>query len=368
MKLQTILLLTGIAAGLTTVSCQSPEDEAEAFFGRSAPDKAKAEAMDEANIDHDYYNQVYAHIDRRLNEYNEKEEAKLPVFSSKEVKSAFQDLSFIRNAEQISLLSIDFAGPDDVNYNFVVDRESRSFSRKIGDKDETYVFEAFTNGVPPVIPYDVHILYAFVTDFNRIAETVSLRSYEKLEKGENPAIADLKNESNLDKNGKRIDKNFVEAKPKTTTEPLEFRIDNRWCQCYDVKLKKICAPAVSMSLFVSNEEKTISRIDIVLDDDSKVSYIMDWREQDGFVLPRVISRIGDNAVFFRKDANVIRKSERSFEETENTEETAAAETAAEPEDGTVEETIEIDAFGNNAEEEQEVSEEEEEISEEEDIL
>jgi hypothetical protein len=342
MKLQTILLLTGIAAGLTTVSCKSTEDEAEAFFGRPAPNKAKAEAKDEEKIDYDYYNQVYAHIDRRLSEFNEKEEVKLPVFSSKEVKNDFRSFSFIQNAEQISLLSIEFAGPGDVNYKLVSDRESRSFTRTIGDKEETYVFEPFTNGVPPVIPYDVHILYAFATDFNRIAETVTIRSFEKLEKGENPAIADLENEANIDENGKKKNKNFVEIKPKTTTEPLEFRIDNRWCKCYDVKLKSICAPAVSMALFVSNEEKTISRVDIILDDDSKISYIIDWREQDGFILPRVVRRLGDNAVFFRENAEVIRKGERIMQE----EEPVAAETA-EPEDNATEENVEIDASEND---------------------
>ena len=140
MKLQSILLLTGIAAGLMTVSCQlfpsTTEKEAEEFFGRPAPNRAKAEAQDEEKIDNDYYNQVYAHIDRRLSEFNEKEEAKLPIFSSKELKDAFRDLSFIRNAEQISLLSIEFAGPGDVNYKLVSDRESRSFTRTIGDKEE----------------------------------------------------------------------------------------------------------------------------------------------------------------------------------------------------------------------------------------
>ena len=33
MKLQTILLLTGIAAGLTTVSCKSLDDEVQEFYG-----------------------------------------------------------------------------------------------------------------------------------------------------------------------------------------------------------------------------------------------------------------------------------------------------------------------------------------------
>ena len=46
MKLQSILLLTGIAAGIMTVSCQvfpsTTEKEAEEFYGRPAPDKAKA--------------------------------------------------------------------------------------------------------------------------------------------------------------------------------------------------------------------------------------------------------------------------------------------------------------------------------------
>ena len=98
MKLQSILLLTGLAAGITTVSCKSTADEVEEFYGRSAPNRAEAEAQDEANLDHDYYNSVYAHIDRRLNEYNEKEEAKLPVFSSDQVKSDFMELSFIKSA------------------------------------------------------------------------------------------------------------------------------------------------------------------------------------------------------------------------------------------------------------------------------
>ena len=363
MKLQSILLLTGIAAGLMTVSCKSTADEAEEFFGRPAPNKARAEAQDAADTD-DYYNRVNAHIDRRLNEFNEKEESKLPIFSSNEVKEEFMELSFIKSAEQISLLSIDFVGPKDQKYNFLVDRESRTLARTIGDKTETFTFETFTNGVPPSIPFDAHILYAFATNFNRIAETVTLRCYEKLERGENPAIADLHNESNIDEKGKKKDKNFVEVKPKITSEPLEFRIDNRGCKCYDVTLKKICAPAVSMSLFVSNEERTISRVDITLDDDSRISYIMDWREQDGIVLPRVVRRINDNAVFFREDAKVILKSARIAAEAE--EAAAAAEAAADETDDDAsadageeeEEMVEIDLSRTNTETEEESSDEE----------
>ena len=367
MKLQTILLLTGIAAGLTTVSCKSLDDEVQEFYGTSKKTKAEAKAEDETA--NDYFNQVSAHIDRRLNDFNEKEEAKLPIFSSKEVQDAFRNLSFIRNAEQISLISMDFAGPADVNYKFLVDRESRTLTRTIGDKEETYTFETFTNGVPPAIPYDAHILYAFATNFNRIAETVEIRSYVKLEQGENPAIADLENEANLDEKGNKKDKNKPEIKPKTTTEPLEFRIDNRWCKCYDVKLKKVCAPATAMAIYVSDEEKTISRLDIIMDDDSKVSYIMDWREQDGIVLPRVIQRLGDNAVFFRDDAKVIKLSVRAQEEAENA--AAAAETAAEAEEESEPETVEIDASANDdsGENEDGISEDEDGISEdEEDIL
>ena len=356
MKLQSILLLTGLAAGITTVSCKSTADEVEEFYGRSAPNRAEAEAQDAANIDYDFYDQVYAHIDRRLNEFNEQEEAKLPVFSSNQVKEDFMGLSFIRSANQISLISMDFSGPRNMNYSLLADRESRTFTRTAGDKTETYTFETFTNGVPPAIPYDIHILYAFATNFNRIAETVEVRSYEKLEQGENPAVADLHNESNIDEKGNKKDKNFIEIKPKTTTEPLEFRIDNRWCKCYDVKLKKVCAPAVSMALFVSNEEKTISRVDIILDDDSKVSYVLDWREQDGIVLPRVVQRLGDNAVFFRDDAKVILKSDRAAQEAEAAAETAgmeqenaANEAATEAAENSGEdETVEFDAAENNA--------------------
>ena len=368
MKLQSILLLTGLAAGITTVSCKSTADEVEEFYGRSAPNRAEAEARDAANIDYDFYNHVFAHIDRRLNEFNEKEEAKLPVFSSKDVQDAFRDLSFIRNAEDISLISMDFAGPADVDYKFLVDRESRTLTRTIGDKEETYTFETFTNGVPPAIPYDAHILYAFATNFSRIAETVDIRSYQKLEHGENPAIADLENEANLDEKGNKKDKNKPEIKTKTTIEPLEFRIDNRWCKCYDVKLKKVCAPAVAMALYISDEEKTISRIDIIMDDDSKTSYIMDWRDQDGIVLPRVIQRLGDNAVFFRDDAKVIRKSVRAMEEAEAAAEAAAA--AADEDEDNEPETVEIDASADNNSEEEDASgeEEEENTEEEEDIF
>lgn len=363
MKLQTILLLTGIAAGLTTVSCKSLDDEVREFYG--TPKKSDAKPKVEDEVDNDYFNQINAHIDRRLDEFNEKEEAKLPIFSSKEVKDDFMNLSFVKAAEQISLVSIDFAGPQDIDYTLLVDRESRTFTRTIAGQTETYTFETFTNGVPPAIPYDVHIMYAFATNFNRIAETVELRSYEKLEQGENPAIADLENEANLDEKGNKIDKNKPELKPKTTTEPIEFRIDNRWCKCYDVRLKSVCAPAVAMALYVSNEEKTISRVDIILDDDSKISYIMDWREQDGIVLPRVIRRLGDNAVFFRDDAKVILKSDRAAQEAEAAMEAAAQEAeAAEAEESGEDEAAESDASGSGSEAEDEgISEEEDPLEE-----
>ena len=360
MKLQTILLLTGIAAGLMTVSCQSSTSaEAEEFFGPPPKGKAAADAEENA-ANADFYAQVNAHIDRRLSEFNEKEEAKLPVFSSKQVKDEFMDLSFIRTAEQISLLSIDFAGPKDVNVNVLFDLDSRTFARTVGDTTETYTFEPFTNGVPPAIPYDAHLLYAFATNFSRIAETVSIRSYEKLEKGENPAIAQQENEANLDEKGRKKDKNFVEIKPKVTYEPIEYRIDNRWCKCYDVKLKSICSPAVSMAVYVSDLEKTISRLDILLDDDSTVSYIMDWREQDGIVLPRVIrGRAGDDSVYFREDAKVILKSDRIEAAAKAAAEAAEAEAAAKAEaeaaaaeqDASEDEMIEIDASEGAGEDE-----------------
>lgn len=351
MKLQTILLLTGIAAGLMTVSCQSStEAEAEAFYGTSyqKPKKVTSEDEAEARNKADFYGQVNAHIDRRLNEFNEKEEAKLPIFSSKEVRDEFMELSFIRTAARISVLSIDFAGPQDTDLNILFDRESRTLTRTVGDKTETYAFEPFTNGVPPVIPYDAHIMYAFASDFNRIAETVTVRSYEKLEKGENPAVVEQENAANLDEKGRKKDKNFVEIKPKVTTEPLEFRIDNRWCKCYDVKLKSVCAPAVALALYVSDEEKTIARIDIILDDDSKTSFNIDWREQDGIVLPRVIRRLEDNAVFFREDAKVILKSQRIKEEAEDAAKAAEEENQARAEqnafrDREEEESLEFDA-------------------------
>ena len=72
---------------------------------------------------------------------------------------------------------------------------------------------------------------------------------------------------------------------------------------------------------------------------------MDWREQDGIVLPRVIQRLGDNAVFFRDDAKVIKQSVRAQEEAENA--AAAAETAAEAEEESEPETVEIDASAND---------------------
>ena len=351
MKLQSILLLTGFAAGLMTVSCQSTSDEAEAFYGTTYPKVKKVTAEDEAAAKNkaDFYSQVNAHIDRRMNEFNEKEEAKLPIFSSKEVKDEFMDLSFIKTSEQLSLLSIDFAGPKDENINVLFDRESRMFTRTVGDKTEEYTFAPFTNGVPPAIPYDAHILYAFVINFNRIAETVSIRSFEKLEKGENPAIAKQENEANIDEKGRKKDKNFVEIKPKVTTEPIEYRIDNRWCKCYDVKLKSVCAPATALALYVSNEEKTLSRVDVIMDDDSMESFIIDWREQDGIVLPRVIRRLSDNGVFFRRDAKAILKSARIDEEAEaaaaaeEAAQAAAEEAAAEQEDFDEDETVEFDA-------------------------
>lgn len=306
MKLQTIFILTGLAAGLMTVSCQS-----------SGTDNQKTDR------DNDYYSMVNAHIDRRLNEFNEKEEAKLPIFSSKEVKEKFMGVSFIKASEQIDLLSMDFTGPQEVKMNVLFDRASRTFTRTIGEETETYTFKPFSNGVPPAIPYDAHILYAFVMDFNRIAETVSLRSYEKLEKGENPGIAQLENEANLDEKGRKKNKNFVEIKPKVTYEPIEFRIDNRWCKCYDVKLKSICAPATALALYVSNEENTLSRVDVIFDDDSKKSFIIDWREYKdektnsaALPLPRVIRRLSDNAVYFREDANVIWKGQAPEQEEE----------------------------------------------------
>ena len=300
MKPQTLLIMAGIATAVATASCQFFEEK------KTTDDEAEA-------IEQDYIGQVNAHIDRRLNDFNEKEEAKLPVFSSRQLRDEFMDLSFIKTSAQIATLSIDFAGPNDTMLSVVFDRDSRTFTRTLDDKTETYTFEPFTNGVAPEIPYDAHILYAFATNFNRIADRIELRSFKRLESGENPAISEVETEAaNAGKKGKK--KVVVEIENKTVYEPVEFRIDNRWCHCYDVKLKSFCAPAVGLSLFVSNEEKTISRVDVIMDDDSKDSFIVDWREQeDGIVLPRVIQRLGkdSNTVFFREDAKVILKGAAS---------------------------------------------------------
>jgi len=305
MKLQSILLLTGIAAGLMTVSCQSPSDEAEAFYGVRKKTKTKAEETAEEKANENYYDQINAYIERRLNEFNEKDEVKLPVFTSQQAKDDFSEFSFIKSAGLIDVISMDLAGPQEINMSFIVDRLSRSLTRIVGDKIETFTFDPFTNGIQPNIPYDARIIYAFATDFKRIADSVTLRCYDKLEDGENPAIAQIENEANLDKNGKKKDKKFVEIKPKVTSEPLEFLIQRRWCHCYDVNLKQMCEPVVAMSIFVSLEEKTISRLDLKLDDDSTFSYLIDWREQDDIVLPRVIQRLNDNSVYFRDAAKVL---------------------------------------------------------------
>ena len=300
MKPQTLLIMAGIATAVATASCQFFEEK------KTSDDEAEA-------IDQDYIGQVNAHIDRRLAEFNEKEEARLPIFIPREAKADFQDLSFIKSSAQIATLSLDFAGPRDTMLSVVFDRDSRTFTRTMDGKSETYTFEPFTNGVAPEIPYDAHILYAFATNFNRIADRIELRSFKRLDKGENPAISEVETEAaNAGKKGKK--KVVVEIENKTVYEPVEFRIDNRWCHCYDVKLKSFCAPAVGLSLFVSNEEKTISRVDVIMDDDSKDSFIVDWREQeDGIVLPRVIQRLGkdSNTVFFREDAKVILKGAAS---------------------------------------------------------
>ena len=304
MKPQTLLIMAGIATAVATASCQFFEE-------KKTTDEAEA-------IEQDYIGQVNAHIDRRLAEYNEKEEARLPIFIPREAKADFQDLSFIKTAAQIATLSIDFAGPNDTMLTVVFDRASRTFTRTMGDKTETYTFEPFTNGVAPDIPYDAHILYAFATNFNRIADRIELRSFKRLETGENPAISEVETEAaNEGKKGKK--KVVVEIENKTVYEPVEFRIDNRWCHCYDVKLKSFCAPAVGLSLFVSNDEKTISRVDVIMDDDTKDSFIVDWREQeDGIVLPRVVQHLGkdSNTVFFREDAKVILKGAASADDIE----------------------------------------------------
>jgi len=235
----------------------------------------------------------------------------------------------------------------------VFDRASRTFTREFDGNSETYTFEPFTNGVAPEIPYDAHILYAFATNFNRIADRIELRSFKRLESGENPAISEVETEAA--NAGKKDKKTVVEIENKTVYEPVEFRVDNRWCHCYDVKLKNFCAPAVGLSLFVSNEEKTISRVDVIMDDDSRDSYIVDWREQDGIVLPRVIQHLGtdSNTVFFREDAKVILKGASASADIEE----AVEEQEAEEEAGPSGEDQGYEYDAEDGEEEAETSEE-----------
>ena len=98
MKPQTLLIMAGIATAVATASCQFFEEK---------------KTNDEAEENRDYIGQVNAHIDRRLAEFNEKEEARLPIFTPREAKADFHDLSFIKTSAQIATLSIDFAGPND---------------------------------------------------------------------------------------------------------------------------------------------------------------------------------------------------------------------------------------------------------------
>ena len=325
MKLQTLLIMAGIATAVATASCRFFEEK---------------KTNDDDDDNGDYIGQVNAHIDRRLAEFNEKEEARLPVFVPREARQEFQNLSFMQSAAQLATLSLDFAGPKDVPLNVVFDRESRTFTRTFDGKTETYSFEPFTNGIQPVIPYDAHILYAFATNFYRIANRIELRSFKSLEPGENPAVAEVETEAaNAGKKGKK--KVVVEVETKTVTEPLEFLIDNRWCHCYDVKLKSFCAPAVALALYVSNDEKTISRVDVVMEDGSKDAYILDWRVQDGIVLPRVVQRLSDNAVFFRENANVILKdTEPEVEEVDEVDQAEDGQEASGEEESEEEETPE----------------------------
>jgi len=294
MKLQTLLIMAGIATAVATASCQFFEEK---------------KTTDEAEENSDYIGQVNAHIDRRLAEFNEKEEARLPIFIPREAKAEFQDLSFIKIASQLKTLSVVFEDSNHDLLNMVVDRDSRTFTRSIMGKDmsETYTFEPFTNGVTPDIPWNMHILYAFATNFNRIADRVELRSFKRLESGENPGIAEVETDAANEKNKNKKKKVVVEIENKTVYEPLEFQIEKRWCHCYDVKLKSFCAPAVALALFVNNEEKTIARIDVIKDDDTKETFLIDWREakdRKEVVLPYVIQHLaeGVNNVYIRKDS------------------------------------------------------------------
>ena len=340
MKPQTLLIMAGIATAVATASCQ--------FF-----EEKKTDADADANSD--YIGQVNAHIDRRLAEFNEKEEARLPIFTPREARADFQDLSFMKTASQIETLSLDFLDFSENPVSVVFDRESRTFTRTFGDTTETYTFQPFTNGVAPVIPWDAHILYAFATNFNRIADRVELRSFKRLEKGENPAISEVETEA-ANANNKSKKKKVVEIENKTVYEPLEFQVDQRWCHCYDVKLKSVCAPAVALALFVSNEEKSLARVDVIMEDDSRESFLLEWRAQpdnSGIVLPHVIQHLGKdtNDVYFRKDAKVILKGQRrltadAYDDSEETEEPAAYD-FREEDDSADEEVAEED----NAEEE-----------------
>ena len=100
---------------------------------------------------------------------------------------------------------------------------------------------------------------------------------------------------------------------------------------------------------MSNEEKTISRIDLTMDDGSRKTFIMDWREQDGIVLPRVIRCVDDNMLLFRDDANVIPRGSgaRALADA-----TAAADAVSEEEEETPaeEEMVVIDASADEFEE------------------
>ena len=78
MKPQTLLIMAGIATAVATASCSFFEE-------KNTNDDAYS----------DYIGQVNAHIDRRLAEYNEKEEARLPIFIPREAKADWCFKGFI---------------------------------------------------------------------------------------------------------------------------------------------------------------------------------------------------------------------------------------------------------------------------------
>lgn len=226
MKKLIALTLSAVSIGLISVSCTGTRDyDRELGWDKKFENLENSESFDRV---------VNARIDRDLNRFNAKDELRLPAFANNNAgKEFFYSLVF--NTTPFKTLSLTYlSSTTNDSISFVFDKVTQTMTRTVrGKSSEEFLFSGNLKVVPPV---DAYIPYAFAVDFTRIANKITLIDHVAYKLGTDAT--------------------------ETFREPDEYDVNGVRCVRYDVELKKRCAPAETLNIYVDQQEKTPVRVQV----------------------------------------------------------------------------------------------------------